>query len=267
MKNITFALACAFLISCNSKGKESKDINQQPSATQTVELKQGNFIKTFTGKINNKLEVVFHLENTNGKITGYYFYQKSGIDIQLAGELTGDDLTVFELDHNGEKVAKIQGKLVNNKFDGKWNDLKSTKSLTVKLVVTDKKIPALPKDLAGTYANADGTSCSFNLTISKLNGSYLYSIKTAERQLNGSIIFYRSLDEQTNYIIFKGIKWSENEGALNDEGEPVNENQELPDEVEGVLSENEINIQNTGNAMNSYTKFYDCGDKFITLKK
>lgn len=64
------------------------------------------FVKNFTGKINNKLEVIFHLENNQGKIAGYYFYQNQGIDIKLSGELKNDSLTIFELNYKREKVAK-----------------------------------------------------------------------------------------------------------------------------------------------------------------
>lgn len=79
--------------------------------------------------------------------------------------------------------------------------------------------------------------------------------------------FFRSLTEQQNYLIFKGIKWAENEGALDEDGEPKVKDLKIPTDIEGLLSESEIQIQNSGNAMNSYVKFYDCGDKYISLTK
>lgn len=225
------------------------------------------FIKNFTGKINNKLEVIFHLENNQGKIAGYYFYQNKGIDIKLSGELKNDSLTIFELNYKGEKVAKIQGILKNNLFTGKWTDLKSAKSFPITFTETGLKIPQLPVKLLGEYKNANGTSCSFSLSVSQKEGEYFYHIQTEKRLLNGKVHFYRSLDDQQIYIIFKGIKWAENEGPLDEDGEPKTQDLKLPTDIEGLLSEKEIQIQNTGNAMNSYVKFDDCGDKYISLVK
>ncbi|MFV0470407.1 MAG: hypothetical protein ACK5L7_00005, partial [Paludibacteraceae bacterium] len=69
------------------------------------------------------------------------------------------------------------------------------------------------------------------------------------------------------YLTLKNIEWSENEGALDEEGEQVDDSVELPKEIQGVLYKNEITIQNTGNSMNYYVKIAECDQKYIHLIK
>ncbi|MND42083.1 hypothetical protein D3C80_328490 [compost metagenome] len=266
MKTITITLIISSLFSFNTLAKKVKN-SANKLANYLIERPETWFARNYTGKIDNKLDVVFQLNNNQGAIAGYYFYQSKGIEIKLKGELKNDSLLIFELNHNGEKVAKIQGLFKGKQFNGRWIDLKSAKSLPIAFSEVNLKIPPLPANLEGNYKNANGTACTFALSITKKEGEYFYRIKTDQRQLNGKIHFFRSLTEQQNYIIFKGIKWAENEGALDEDGEPKVKDLKIPTDIEGLLSESEIQIQNSGNAMNSYVKFYDCGDKYISLTK
>ena len=54
-------------------------------------------------------------------------------------------------------------------------------------------------------------------------------------------------------------------GALDEEGNPIEENLSLPQEISGELNENEIIIQNYGNAMNYYMKLGECDVKYLYL--
>ncbi|AWG22655.1 hypothetical protein FFWV33_14520 [Flavobacterium faecale] len=274
MKNIFIALLLLLTISCKKEvQKETLDTTVDTTAVpkavvkEQPKIKVENFKKSYLGTIGNGIEVVFTLSNTDGVITGSYFYKKVGVDIPLLGSIEGDEVILYELDSQKNKVATIASKLVGNKIVGTWKSMEGQEELKVVLTKTDKYVAELPENIAGTYTNASGTACSFKLIISMKENNYFYTITTAERTLKGKVSFNRDIDYKDVYINFNGIKWAAYNGAINEEGEPVNKNLKIPVGIDGLLNENEISIQNYGNAMNNYTKFRDCDDKYILLKK
>lgn len=213
-----------------------------------------------------KNEIVLHLMRSGENISGYYFYQNFGIDIPLSGKIAGSEIILNEY-INGKANAEFRLKPRSNKgYTGNWTIPGIKESLPINLKPTEKSIPQIPKTVLGDYENDEMKSCPIRLTISKKNNNFLYHIKNGALDKNGKVVFYRDLDEQSVYIIFKGIKWSENEDALNDEGEPKYETG-VPTDIEGLLYDGQINIQNAGNAMNYYVKFGNCDAKYIHLTK
>ncbi|SOD13335.1 hypothetical protein [Pedobacter xixiisoli] len=227
-----------------------------------------NFSGNFIGKLGSKTEVIFSLKSSNGKLTGFYFYDKIGIEIKLAGEVINGNAIIYELDDQNVKQAKITGKLSANGFSGKWESLTAKKTFPLQLKSTSKAIPTLPKNLIGTYQADERDKCALNIAITKSKGEYFYHFKNLKRSLNGKVTFSRSLDENLVYINFHGIEWEEDSGDVTKED---NENSVvdngLPSVVQGLLSDGEIAIQNTGNAMNRYVKISQCDLKFIHLKR
>lgn len=220
---------------------------------------ESDFNKTFVGTINQKIDVVFSLKSINGKITGFYYYNKIGVEISLTGEVNNGNVVLYELDYQSIKRAKITGQLLKNTFYGKWEDLSTRKSFPIQLQISNKSIPPLPDTLIGIYKFANGSSCHLTIEISKSKGLYYYHFKSPVRALQGKVTFSRSLDENLVYINFNRIEWEENGGDIP---------KSLPTSVGGLLSDNEITIQNYGNAMNSYVKLGECSDeKYIQLKK
>lgn len=233
------------------------------------DLAETDFNKTFVGTINNKIDVVFSLKNKNGKLTGFYYYNKIGVEINLTGSINHSDVVLYELDYQNVKRAKITCQLLKNNFFGKWEDLSTGKLLPIQLKETNQSIPALPKTLIGNYKLAKEEGCNLTIEISKSKGAYYYHFKSTKRTLKGKVTFSRSLNEKVVYLNLNGIEWAENSGDISKEG-PDDGKQigYLPTIVEGLLSDNEIIIQNYGNAMNSYTKLGECSDeKYIHLKK
>lgn len=230
-----------------------------------------DFEKNYVGNLNKNIDVVFHLSCKNGIVNGYYYYANKGIDIALKGIISGDELTLEESDYFNKKVAVIKAKMVNNSILGEWQGKKTNKKLSVNLYETKKEIPYLPKNIQGTYVvdNEDEYSekCKLAVKIIQKNGDYYYDFKSQLRHLTGKVNFSRHIDSDGIYITLEGIEWAEYGGALNREGESVNENLALPVGIEGLFYENNIDIQNYGNSMNYYTKLIDCGKKFIHLKK
>ena len=125
-------------------------------------------------------------------------------------------------------------------------------------------------DIAGDYLlQSDDTSCKMELNINSDENQFNYQLKTNTRQLHGDVIITPNEKRDGYYITLKDIEWSEYEGAVNFDEDTIQEQEDiaLPREVQGVLYENEITIQNTGNAMNYYVKFGECDLKYIQLVK
>lgn len=125
-------------------------------------------------------------------------------------------------------------------------------------------------DIAGNYLlKSDDTSCKMELNINSNKNQFTYQLKTNTRQLHGDVMITPNEKRDGYYITLKDIEWSEYEGAINFDEDEIQEQEDiaLPREVQGVLYENEITIQNTGNAMNYYVKFGECDLKYICLVK
>lgn len=259
MKSLFFLVA---FISILNVGKASDRIAKNSST-------EVDFNKNFVGTINHKIDVVFSLKSINGKITGFYYYNKIGVEIKLTGTINNGELLLYELDDQNIKKAKITGKLLKNTLLGSWEDLSTKKNFPIQLQGSHKSIPSLPKNLVGTYTFDTESGCPLTIKISKINGGYVYHFKTAVRTLKGKVTFSRSLDEKLVYINFNGIEWEDNTGAINDDdlGVETKETMNLPTSVGGLLSEGEITIQNSGNSMNAYLKIGECSEKYIQLKR
>lgn len=95
----------------------------------------------------------------------------------------------------------------------------------------------------------------------------VYKLTTNKRTLADKAEIELTERKDGYYLTLKNIEWSENEGTLNDEGEPIDPDITLPTEVQGILEKNQITIQNAGNAMNYYVKIGECNAKYIQLIK
>lgn len=213
--------------------------------------------KNYYGTINKTLKVVLQLKNKNGAIHGFYFYEKKGIDIKLTGKQNGNKISLFELDYLDKPVAQINGEIVNNELKGEWKSISSGKAFPVLLIETTQQPEALPDSIAGNYLikpDDDGTivteKCPIQFRITKSKGEYIYLLQTDKRKVTGKVHFSRPTDEKSIYIIFEGLQCAEGCSY-----------------IEGMLSENEIVIQNYGNAMNEYLRLKECGEKYITLSR
>jgi len=90
-----------------------------------------DFIKTFEGQINNKLDYVLQLKSNKGKIIGEYFYKKNGKKINISGNLTSEGIIeLTELDTENIPSGFFKGKFINeNRIEGQWLNAKKNDSL------------------------------------------------------------------------------------------------------------------------------------------
>ncbi|MCH5720093.1 hypothetical protein [Niabella hibiscisoli] len=125
-------------------------------------------------------------------------------------------------------------------------------------------------EIEGLYKLTDTIGdCKMELRIFRNKKQFNYQLKTATRQWQGDVLLSFNEKKDGYYITLKGIEWSEYEGVVDpdEQDEQPEEEKALPQEVQGVLYNNEITIQNTGNSMNYYVKFGDCDLKYIHLIK
>jgi hypothetical protein len=78
----------------------------------------------FEGKINKEYDIKMYLYcGEEGEIVGNYFYIKEKKKSPLRGHLKGNNIILFEIDNNGEKVGKFSGEINDEKFTGYWLSL------------------------------------------------------------------------------------------------------------------------------------------------
>lgn len=278
---LKFIFILIFLISCSNKKSNPSSSNLEKSNTDLnknskyQEEKPFDFHKkislgNYEGKIGDNLNVLFHLENTEGKISGFYFYEKTGVDIKVVGGVFENELLAYELNFKSDTLAILKGIINESSINGKWINSKTQKEYPLILNKTKKKIEALPNNVAGTYFD---NVCNITLEISKSKGEYYYNYSSDERQLKGKVIFSRDEDL---FLVLDNIEYAEDyfDISLPEENEAKRKEFEKLRKIgkrqigiDCYWSAEEIIIQNYGNAMNYYIKLYDCGEKYIHLIK
>lgn len=102
-------------------------------------------------------------------------------------------------------------------------------------------------DVTGYYQLPE-LGCNIALTIVKENGLLKYYFKGEHLDLEGIAIVHA--EEDIYYVTFDG---------------PIGNTP--PKTVMGQFKDNSITIQNTGNTMNNFHYFLDCGDKYLEFKR
>lgn len=123
-------------------------------------------------------------------------------------------------------------------------------------------------DFSGTYnvVNDSTTTetCDFSIILKQEATGYSYELMTDKRDVKGNASFQQ--EDEGALLTLEGITWDEYEGDTSNE-ETANTEQELPVGVAIMVKNDTIHIQNSGNVMNSYTVFTECGKKYIVLAK
>jgi len=161
-----------------------------------------------------------------------------------------------EIEQNVNQNQKIDSAIVKTPKKELENNPKNNSEKNEKLLF----------DIEGEYSfKANFTDCKINLTLYYTNNQLKYRLKTNTREISNNASLELNETKDGYYIILENIEWSEYLGALDDEGNPIEENLSLPQEISGELNKNEIIIQNYGNAMNYYMKLGECDVKYLYL--
>jgi hypothetical protein len=121
-------------------------------------------------------------------------------------------------------------------------------------------------DVVGNYFFIDSISgCNINLELYFVEDQLKYTFQTNTRKISDNVELEFNESKDGYYITFNNFKWAENLGTLDDEGNATDNTLYPMPDVDGVLYENEITIQNYGNAMNYYVKIGECDVKYIQL--
>lgn len=135
-----------FLISCKDQPKKEKP--------------NFDFIKTYAGKIDSKYPLHIKLNSENGKISGRYFYDKVGTDIEIKGAIVNDStITLNEFDKKGNQTGLWIGKLVNeNKISGTWSKPNGNSAKNFTLILTSDNYESSKKAISDfKFSKYNGT--------------------------------------------------------------------------------------------------------------
>jgi hypothetical protein len=139
---ILIALGFTLLASCNGKNQESTITNDSSATSTKTEIAppaNASFSVWLEGKLNEKYLVWMYLDARDGKVTGKYRYLPKKAFLKLEGTITPDRrISLQEFDEKGQVTGTITGQVNpgNNGWtflQGKWQDPKQSKSLSVNL--------------------------------------------------------------------------------------------------------------------------------------
>lgn len=152
-------------------------------------------------------------------------------------------------------------------------DNKTKEVITIK--EASKTIIELPanntKDsIQGVYTavvdSNNDDECKLVIKLIKTKGGYSFSLRTNKRNVQGKAkLVINGPDEK--YILLEDIPWDEYEGNISNEDTVETKDVEIPIGIDFFYRKDTLTIQNYGNSMNYYTKFGECGAKYIQLVK
>ena len=91
-----------------------------------------------SGMINNS-EIEMRYQLRNDLISGYYFYNKYNMGINILGFKRNDTVTIFEFDANINKTGRFIGKINSDStISGVWTNLNNGKKFPFKLAGKSK---------------------------------------------------------------------------------------------------------------------------------
>lgn len=106
----------------------SKAANAQEPAVQ------GGY---YVGKIGDKMPVQMNININSNKIEGFYYYEKTGIPINIRGKAGNNGtLTIEELDEKNKITGIFKGRILPAKksFEGTWSNPTGSRSFPFKLI-------------------------------------------------------------------------------------------------------------------------------------
>lgn len=94
------------------------------------DLLPATFTQTFTGTINNKINVEMRIVRNGAKLTGTYFYRVIGTSIALEGTIDEQNRVVLYGYDKGKLIDIFRGRLIaNRQFLGIWSNATGERSL------------------------------------------------------------------------------------------------------------------------------------------
>jgi hypothetical protein len=166
MKDLIKFLLIVTLFACRNEsnnqklGDEHKQIKLNTQGSPIAKTPSFDFIKTFAGKIDNKYPLHLKMTSDNGDITGRYFYDKNGVDIEVKGTISKDStITLNEFDLKGNQTGLWKGKLINeNKIIGTWSKPRGNLTQIFTLILTYDNYESAKKALLDSkYSEYNGT--------------------------------------------------------------------------------------------------------------
>jgi hypothetical protein len=141
---ILIALGFTMLASCAGQKKENQSSLDSTavaydSITAAPLPSNATFSVWLEGRLNDKYLVWMYLDARDGKVTGKYRYLPKKSFLKLEGTITTDrQISLQEMDENGQVTGTITGSINPGKgsssfLQGKWQDAKQTKKLSVNL--------------------------------------------------------------------------------------------------------------------------------------
>jgi hypothetical protein len=109
------------------------------------------------------------------------------------------------------------------------------------------------RDISGTYKAVDDESCPLVIDIFKKNKGYRYSIVRNGKKETGIAELVLENDGEES-VYFKGLKYWAYDKRYDDNSD-----------IGGGFDDDTLIIQNYGNSMNEYTKFNECGGKYLAF--
>lgn len=263
-----------FLCSCRgatNQTAETTEVTMETTDSITapaLPASPPDFKTDYIGKIGKTNNVFFQLQNANGAVTGTYLYSKIGIDIPVRGQLNNDRLILYEIDDKNDTVAIINAAMENDSIKGTWKKTNENTSYPLVLKKSRVAVAPIPADIAGTYyiSEAEQNDCKLEIVVTREKEEYSYQLKTTKRNIRGKLVFTRTENPNEVYMHFTGLPWDSYKGDIS-KGKRDAKVEEKPQSIEAMYADGEMDIQNTGNAMNSYEKLSECGEKYLHLVK
>lgn len=88
-----------------------------------------NFEKTYKGKIANKYDITLTLSSVDGRLEGFYFYQRKGQGLRIEGNIDSNGNLILQETVDGKRTGVINAKKIGDEINGVWKNPTTGKEL------------------------------------------------------------------------------------------------------------------------------------------
>jgi hypothetical protein len=110
--------------------------------------------REFAGTMNKTIKIRMKLLQNGNEIRGTYYYEKVGKELQLSGNVNGDQVTLKESDQQGNQTGIFKGRFVNaDLIEGTWTNADGTRTFffSVSGGSGEPRTPASSSSVGGQY--------------------------------------------------------------------------------------------------------------------
>jgi hypothetical protein len=143
--------SCCYLIACSTKNNQENE----------------NFVKVFSGTIDNIYNIVLKIEKNGDSLNGEYYYTKFRLPIPLKGTIKDNVIDLTEFDIDGNATGNFKGQMKGSAIEGIWSKPNGQKRKIFTLIETNKEYSVKNENIEDQATDKNGSFTKNGITVKR----------------------------------------------------------------------------------------------------